>query len=65
MKEEGIVSKDTINKFMSLDITREILKLPIMTISYNVGLSKMGNELLKKMGSIVRVNNLIETKFKN
>lgn len=36
-----------------------------MTISYNVGLAKMGQILLEKMGKLVEVDNLIGTETEN
>ena len=49
-------------KLNSIKITRAILKLPIMTISYNIGLSKMSQELQTKMGELVEIDgNLIVT----
>jgi DNA-directed RNA polymerase len=49
-------------KLNLIKITRSILKLPIMTISYNIGLSKMSKELQNKMGKLVEIDdNLIVT----
>jgi len=48
-----------------IKVTRSILKLPIMTISYNVGLAKMSKELLTKMGKLVEKDDLIVTENKD
>jgi len=48
------------NKLMKIKVDRNILKLPVMTIAYNVGLENMGKELLNKMGKLVSINNLVE-----
>jgi len=48
------------NKLMKIKVDRNILKLPVMTIAYNVGLENMGKELLFKMGKLVSINNLVE-----
>jgi DNA-directed RNA polymerase len=44
-----------------IKVTRSILKVPIMTISYNVGLEKMNKNLLEKMGKLVEIDNSIVT----
>jgi len=51
-------------KLKLIKITRSILKLPIMTISYNVGLAKMSKNLQDKMGKLVEIDNSIGTETK-
>ena len=46
-------------KLKLIKVTRSILKVPIMTISYNVGLEKMSKGLLNEMGKLVEIDNLI------
>jgi DNA-dependent RNA polymerase len=48
-------------KLKLIKVTRSILKIPIMTISYNVGLAKMSKNLLDEMGKLVVIDNLINT----
>jgi DNA-directed RNA polymerase len=48
-------------KLKLITVNRSILKVPIMTISYNVGLAKMSKELQNKMGKLVEIDNLIVT----
>lgn len=50
-----------------IKVTRSILKVPIMTISYNVGLTKMSKNLLSEMGKLVEIDkdNLIVTETEN
>jgi len=54
------MNSDVKNKLMNINVNRSILKIPVMTISYNVGLETMGKELLNKMGKLVSINNLVE-----
>ena len=54
-------NNDIKNNLMKIKINRSILKIPIMTISYNVGLEKMSKELLNKMGKIITINNIVIT----
>jgi DNA-directed RNA polymerase len=49
-------------KLKLIKVTRSILKVPIMTISYNVGLDKMSKNLLVEMGKFIEIDNLIVTK---
>jgi len=46
-------------KLKLISVNRSILKVPIMTISYNVGLAKMSKELQNKMGKLVEIDDLI------
>jgi uncharacterized protein YggT (Ycf19 family) len=49
-------------KLKLIKVTRSILKLPVMTITYNIGLEKMSKELLTKMGGkLVEKDDLIVT----
>ena len=52
-------------KLKLISVNRSILKVPIMTISYNIGLAKMSKELQNKMGKLVEIDNLIVKENKN
>jgi len=47
-----------------IKITRSILKVPILTLSSNVGLTKMSKNLLNKIGKLVEIDNLTGTETK-
>ena len=56
----------TIDKFLNININRKIMKTPIMTIPYNVGLDKMSTELLEKLkGQLYEFESFYKTKLIN
>lgn len=61
IKPNNKISEDVKNNLIKIKVNRSILKIPVMTISYNVGLAHMGKDLLQKMGSLVSVNKLVES----
>jgi DNA-directed RNA polymerase len=55
------LNNESKEKLQLIKVTRSIMKVPVMTITYNVGLSKMSKELQTKMGEFVEITNLTET----